>query len=74
MFMHKPKSKGKLERRIDHLAKSFDRWFDNRQKKLKERYGEADTELEDMLRDTLFEINEMLGFKSDPENLKRFIK
>ena len=72
--MHKPKSKGKLERRIDCLAKGFDRWFDNRQKKLKERYGEADTELEDMLRDTLFEINEMLGFKSDPENLKRFIK
>jgi hypothetical protein len=51
----------------------FDRWFVNREKTLKEKYGEGDTEIGDMICDTFFEINEMLGFKSDPKNLKRFL-
>ena len=71
--MPKPTPKGRLERWIDRFVKCFDRWFVNREKTLKEKYGEGDTEIGDMICDTFFEINEMLGFKSDPKNLKRFL-
>jgi len=40
MFMHKPK--GRLEKWIDRLSNSLDKWFDNREKKCANYAQESD--------------------------------
>jgi len=74
MLMPKPTPKGRLERWFDRLAICYDRRMDNAQRKRRIKYGEPDTDMEDMLSGIIFDINKMLGFEEDPKNLKRFIK
>ena len=65
--MHKPKSKGRLERWVDRVSKSFDKWFDDREKKYANYAQEEDEE------PCIWEMNELFGFSNNPKNLKRFI-
>ena len=68
--MHKPTLKSKLERWVAYLSSFFDKWYDDMDTKYNTSANHPDIEDES----AIWEINEMLGFKSDPENLKRFIK